>query len=212
MLENYKTVLEEIEVPQELVQATARKMMQAQLQSQAQTQPRYRHQSRPAVRFMRIAAPAAACLAVVLLSFMMLRTLFAEQDFILTPMEDGIHIEQVELTDGSLVFLSENKRLVNLPQFARPDVQTQGYSEEFFELDNGGLLSVVKLEGRLPPSADPARAKDSVINGNHLAVGVYDGFGIYWAQFMLDGVGHYVQGENLTQEDFIRLLHELFEW
>ena len=73
-----------------------------------------------------------------------------------------------------------------------------------------GVLEISASKGKLPPQCDPRRAEDSQIGDKPLAAGVSKDNKTYWAQFMLDDVGFYIETTNISQEEFIKTLHSYF--
>ena len=57
---------------------------------------------------------------------------------------------------------------------------------------------------------DAGLAEDSQIDGNPLAAGANLSADIYWAQFLYKGAGYYMKSVNLSQEEFIRILHSFY--
>ena len=79
-----------------------------------------------------------------------------------------------------------------------------------FTSDDGALeISISK--GKLPPQCDTKRGEDSHIGNKSLAVGVSKDNNTYWAQFMLDDAGVYIETTNISQEEFIKTLHSFFK-
>ena len=74
-----------------------------------------------------------------------------------------------------------------------------------------GVLQISASKGKLPPQCDPKRAENSHINNKPLAVGVTKDTKTYWAQFMLDGAGFYIETTDISQEEFIKTLHSFFK-
>ena len=94
--------------------------------------------------------------------------------------------------------------------YSRDDRVLWDYNSLRFESDEGGKLEITVSKGALPPGRGMAAAENSIIRGNPLATGfdlVNDG---YWAQFIYGDIGYFVESENLSQEAFIRILHNIF--
>ena len=72
-----------------------------------------------------------------------------------------------------------------------------------------GAVEISASKGKLPPNCDLGRDENSRINGHPLAVGILDD-GAYWAQFVVKGVGFYIEASDISQSEFIKILYYYF--
>ena len=84
------------------------------------------------------------------------------------------------------------------------------YNTLRFESDNGGILEMTVSKGTLPPGMTMVAEENSNINGHALAAGFNRDNNTYWAQFVYDDVGYFIESKNLSQEEFIRILYGIF--
>lgn len=91
---------------------------------------------------------------------------------------------------------------------AKGDVLRDDYTARY--TSDGGALAVYASKGKLPTQCDPRIPEGSVINGNPLATGASPKDGVYWAQFILSGIGYYIESSGISQEEFIKTLHSFF--
>lgn len=80
-----------------------------------------------------------------------------------------------------------------------------------FEFTKGGTLEIIVSKEKLPPQRRYGCEENSEIGGNPLAVGFDSETCVYFAQFLYNGVGVYAEGEGLSQEAFIYILHDFFK-
>ena len=235
MSEQYKSAVQKIPVPPELIERTARAV-------------RHANKKPPRAPLYMGAAAAAVAAAVILYAVWPAGT----PDIFVTKPADGLHMERVELTDGFLVFQQDAEKspppLLGGPGMVREDWTTAQY-REFLGADipsgsppkgmavaeesavvytangkvyldwyaalyrdgDGGAIEVAVSKGKFPPGHVSEGRDTSEIGGKPLAAGVDSDTGAYWARFVTGGAGVSVKGENVSQETFIRFLHSFFE-
>jgi len=71
-------------------------------------------------------------------------------------------------------------------------------------------ITVTTAQGSLPEQCDKTLVMDSTINGTPLHVGVR-GANSYFAQFIYEDVGYYIEGENITQAQFIKEIYNILK-
>ena len=84
------------------------------------------------------------------------------------------------------------------------------YNTLSFESDDGSTLEITVSKGSLPPGKAIDAEANSSIKGNALAVGFDPDNNTYWAQFIYEEVGYFIESKNISQETFIRILHGIF--
>lgn len=102
----YKQANDKIVVPQELIEKTAIQMKQIQDNKEKTFKP---------VAYMRYAALAAACIIAVVLLPNIKKIINPNPSIFVTKLDEGQHIAQVELVNGSLTFQQEIDDLIIIP-------------------------------------------------------------------------------------------------
>ena len=90
------------------------------------------------------------------------------------------------------------------------DIILQDSWTSSYHSTEGGTLEISVSKGVLPPGRGMSAAENSIIKGSALAVGAGADGDIYWAQFIHDGIGYFIESKKLDQETFIRIVYDFF--
>jgi hypothetical protein len=86
------------------------------------------------------------------------------------------------------------------------DSYTMGFASQ-----EGESLTICISKGRLPSTSRAEAIEDSHIRGSSLTVGIREGLSGYWAQFIHDGIGYYIESNLLSQAEFIQILYGILQ-
>lgn len=100
--------------------------------------------------------------------------------------------------ESIVVYVSANGSIVS-------DCRTTSYAS-----GGGGSVQISVSKGRLPPQCNRDCEENSRIKDVPLAVGVARSASAYWAQFVLDGIGYYIETEGISQKEFVKILYRFF--
>jgi len=189
--DNYKKAYARIEIPESLLAQTSQKMQIAKAKQKEQIR----------IGHGWYAWLTTACLMIVVLLFVFFQ--LASPQFILTDLNDKQFTHQVLLTNGFVTFHEPTKYYITpLLGFAEEELPEKSEEKPF--------LTTITAPGHLPEQCDLSLVQDSIINGTSLYVGT-KGPGIYFAQFMHEGTGYYIEGINVSQTKFIKEIHKILK-
>ena len=146
----------------------------------------------------RYFALGTACAVILILIPLVINML--NPKIILTELNDAQFVEQVQLTNGFLVFHESGSFTVP------PRLGSVGSPEQ--KPENKASIAITTAYNSLPDLCDDSLEMDSVMNGLPLCVGKNDA-NRYFAQFMLEDIGYYVVGENISQSQFIMQIYKI---
>ena len=117
----------------------------------------------------------------------------------------GKKIELSYLPDG---FFME-KESIHVYKNKEGIIKSDEYYAAYTANENQRIeLSVRK--GKLPSKSYQGLAEESEIKQTKLSIVYIEGLNSYQAQFLLDNIGYYLSVENITQEEFIKILYSFF--
>ncbi|MCL1873791.1 MAG: hypothetical protein FWF85_06720 [Clostridiales bacterium] len=191
VFDNYKKAYARIEVPEILLEQAAQKMQKA----------RNKPEEHNKVGRGWYAGLATSCLMIVILLFVFLQ--LASPNFILTDLNDKQFTGEVLLTNGIIKFHEPAKYYITPLLGSTDDELPEKFEEK-------PLFTTATAPGQLPDQCDPGLILDSNINGTPLHVGVR-GAGLYFAQFMYEDTGYYIEGFNVSQTKFIKEIYKILK-
>lgn len=173
------------------------------------------HRNRPKQKIIWCCGSVAAAFCVV---FIGLSLLFKQGPVYITPMEDGVHYDRVELEDGVLNFWSERVMISVTPNGGNAADRVDASDETVVNEEEGGSIERVKSQSGgtlvyliqedlcLPKLPD---SDWSIIDGQRVYVTVLKTEIIrYQATFEKEGRVCEVTGEGVTQKEFIDFLYK----
>jgi hypothetical protein len=117
----------------------------------------------------------------------------------------GASIDPAYLPKGLILEKEEAFAYISPDSRVIADVCTINYSSA-----TGQTLQINVSKDKLPLNSHAGAKENSNINGQPLTVGYAADSNKYWAQFILNGVGYYIESTNLTQEEFIKTIYKYF--
>ncbi|MDR0491052.1 MAG: hypothetical protein LBH28_07395 [Oscillospiraceae bacterium] len=135
MSDTYKSAWDKIIVPPETIEKTALKLRQAGRDTDREEEYS---------RYMRYRKLAGVCVAVLIMLPVLIIAFLSDQGPIITQLEAGRHVEQVELKDGYLSFVQDYDSSVVLPPplFSSPGIRKEEWEPERYREYAGADLTI----------------------------------------------------------------------
>ncbi len=117
----------------------------------------------------------------------------------------GKNIELSYLPDG----FAMEKESIRVYENKEGIIKSEEYYAAYTAIENQRIELYLR-KGKLPGKSYKDLPTESVIKNNKLSILYIKDFNNYQAQFILDDIGYYLSVENLTQEEFIKILYSFF--
>lgn len=221
--EEFKAVFDQVKTPESLKKETLRKMQKFEAAEGEEKMTDRREADQKASSAARTVRgrsvryrKAGVCAALLCAACLALIVLRLPEKLILTPLEDGKVVEEVELTDGRLyfqkgrvdIFVTPNAGSISDGPQEEDDPAGDETEKTLDKKETASGGEIVKKE--LPDSRHPAASgtETSQIGGQELTLSYFEEEEIrYVADYVKDGTAYRIEGTAVSQKEFIEYLH-----